>query len=568
MMVRIRFLPEDKVVDVEQGLTILEAAQRAQVVIESPCNGAGICGKCRVRLPGLAPGAVRESASSRISDEDEGVGFYSACHTEVYADLTVERLDGEGRRLIEVLKEGESLPVLLDPFVRKEFLERERETHVYAGQTRVTVEQGDTRDRTFGLAVDIGTTTLVASLIDLTTGQELSSVSSLNPQSLHAQDVLSRIKRASTDEGLRLMHMSFAVELNRMVGQMTATTGVKRENIYEAVYSGNTCMLHLACAVDPGSLGRHPYKPSLNGDEHLPASVVGLSIAPEGLVYLPPIISGFVGADITSGILATGFHADEATTLFADIGTNGEMVLCHRGRLLAASAAAGPAFEGMNISCGMRARVGAVEEVVIDPAGSMTVKTVGGAEATGICGSGLLDAIAGLVRHGLVTREGRLLQSGEGNGGSPVASRLGERNGSRAFFLTDSVYVSQKDVRQVQLAKGAMRTGIEFLLKHAGVEAWQVDSVLVAGAFGYHARVQSLVDVGLLPESFLGKIRLVGNTSKSGGIAYLLDRESRGRMRSVAERTKVIELADCAGFDRAFVHSLAFDKRKPGAGVE
>src|SRR5208283_2494475 len=200
--------------------------------------------------------------------------------------------------------------------------------------------------------------------------------------------------------------------------------------------------------------------------------------------------------------------------------------------------------------------------------GDILIKTVEGSEARGICGSGLLDVISVLVRHGLVTREGRLLQSGERDEGSPLASRLGEKNGSRVFLLTDSVYVSQKDIRQVQLAKGAMRTGIEFLLKHAGVEAWQVDSVLVAGAFGYHARVQSLVDVGLLPESFLGKIRLVGNTSKSGGIAYLLDRESRGRMRSVAERTKVIELGDCAGFDRAFVHSLAFDKRMPGAGVE
>jgi uncharacterized 2Fe-2S/4Fe-4S cluster protein (DUF4445 family) len=302
----------------------------------------------------------------------------------------------------------------------------------------------------------------------------------------------------------------------------------------------------------------------MEGDRHVPAHLLGLSAAPHALVYLPPIISGFVGADITSGILATGFHASKVTSLFIDIGTNGEMVLCHDGVLLATSAAAGPAFEGMNISCGMRAGEGAVEEVMIDSSEDMIVKTVGDTEARGICGSGLLDVIAVLVRRGLISREGRLLQSDGQNGRSPRAARLGEKNGTRVFCLTDSVYVSQKDIRQVQLAKGAIRTGIEFLLKHAGVDASHVDALLVAGAFGYHSRTQSLVDIGLLPESFLDKIRLVGNTSKSGGVAYLLNRASRGRMRSVAEATKVIELADCTGFDRAFVQSLAFDKGMTG----
>ena len=231
---------------------------------------------------------------------------------------------------------------------------------------------------------------------------------------------------------------------------------------------------------------------------------------------------------------------------------------------MATSAAAGPAFEGMNISCGMSAREGAVEEVFLDPAGSVTVKTLGRTEARGICGSGLLDAIAGLVRRGLVTREGRLLSPDGRNNGSPLAKRVGEKNGTRVFFLTDSIYISQKDIRQVQLAKGAMRTGIDFLLKQAGVDASCVDSVLVAGAFGYHSRITSLVDIGLLPESFLGKIRLVGNTSKSGATAYLLNRESRTRMRFVVRGARVIELADCAGFDRAFIRSLAFEKAAAG----
>jgi uncharacterized 2Fe-2S/4Fe-4S cluster protein (DUF4445 family) len=352
--------------------------------------------------------------------------------------------------------------------------------------------------------------------------------------------------------------------MNRMIGEMTARSGVKRENIYEVVYSGNTCMLHLACATDPRGLGRYPYKSALPGDQYLPARLLGLSIAQHATVYLPPIISGFVGADITSGILATGFHAREGTTLFIDIGTNGEMVLCHNGLLAAASTAAGPAFEGMSIACGTRACEGAIEAVLVDPSGELAIETIGDTEANAICGSGLLDAVAVLVRHGLITREGRLVRPEGQNGRHPLAARLGEKNGTRVFFLTNSVYVSQKDIRQVQLAKGAIRTGIEFLLKDAQVDPSRVESVLVAGAFGYHSRIMSLIDIGLLPESFLGKVRLVGNTSKSGGVAYLLNRGSRGQMRSVADGTEVIDLADCAGFDPAFVQSLAFHKGAPG----
>ena len=565
MMVRVRFLPEDKVVEVEQGATILEAARAAPVVIESPCDGAGTCGKCKVKLTGLLPGAARESSSSCFSsDGGQGRGFYLACHTEVFGDVTVEKPDG-GERLIDALKEGDGVPISLDPFVRKEFVEKEGQTRIFAGQAIVAVEEGDTRDRTYGLAVDIGTTTLVASLVDLTTGEEISSACALNPQSLHAQDVLSRIKLASTEEGLRMMHTTLVAEMNRMIGEMTARNRVGREHIYEAVYSGNTCMLHLACATDPRGLGRYPYKSALPGDQYLPARLLGLSLAPHARVYLPPIISGFVGADITAGILATGFHAREGTTLFIDIGTNGEMVLCHEGLLAATSTAAGPAFEGMSIACGTRACEGAIESVTVDPSGALAVKTIGDTEARAICGSGLLDTVAALVRHGLITREGRLVGPDRHNGRHPLAARLGEKNGTRVYFLTDSVYVSQKDIRQVQLAKGAIRTGIEFLLKHARVDPSQVESILVAGAFGYHSRIISLIDIGLLPESFLGKVRLVGNTSKSGGVAYLLNRGSRGRMRSAADGTTVIDLADCAGFDRAFVQSLAFHKGTPGS---
>ena len=485
MTVRVRFLPGEKVVEVEQGVTVLEAARIASIVIESPCDGAGTCGKCKVRLTGASPDAAKEASPSCPGGEKKRADSYLACQTEILADVTVERMDCEEGQSIDALREGEALPIALDPFVRKEFVESEARTLVYTDQTIAAIEEGDTRDRIFGLAVDIGTTTLVASLVDLAKGKEISSASSLNPQSLSGQDVLSRIKLASTGVGLHIMHAAFAAEMNRMIDEILAASGVARGDIHEAVYSGNTCMLHLACAIDPSGLGRYPYRSALQGDQYLPAHALGLAIAPQALVYLPPIISGFVGADITSGILATGFHTLKGATLFIDIGTNGEMVLCHEGRTEATSTAAGPAFEGMSIACGMRAGDGAIESATVDESGDLALKTIGDGEPRGICGSGLLDIAALLVRHGLVTREGRLVQPDRRNGCSSLAARLGEKDGTRVFSLTDSVYVSQRDIRQVQLAKGAIRTGIELLLKSAGMDASEVDTVLVAGAFGY-----------------------------------------------------------------------------------
>jgi uncharacterized 2Fe-2S/4Fe-4S cluster protein (DUF4445 family) len=315
-------------------------------------------------------------------------------------------------------------------------------------------------------------------------------------------------------------------------------------------------MLHLVAGVNPRSLGRYPYTPVLRGGEYVTARDVGFSLPGTARIYFPPIISGFVGADITAGILATGFHREPGTVLFIDIGTNGEMVLSINGRLIATSTAAGPAFEGMNIACGMRAAEGAVEKFSIGGDGRLSVGAIGDAKPAGICGSGLVDVVGELVAHGVLDRNGRFSR----NGHIPdlIRERMCFENGKSTFRISDEVFLTQQDIRQVQLAKGALRSGIDILLAGNGLKYSDVDRVLIAGAFGFHLRTKNLVRIGILPAELEGKIDLVGNTSKPGACALLMDRSLRLEALRMVDRVNVIELANEPGFERTFIGNLAF----------
>ena len=281
--------------------------------------------------------------------------------------------------------------------------------------------------------------------------------------------MLSRIKLGSDAQGLALLNAEVIAEINRLIASLAIEAGIPRRRIYEAVMAGNTCMLHLAARVDPEPLGRYPYTPTLTGDVHYPARALGLIISPFGLVYFPPVVSGFVGADITAGMLSASLADEKGVTLFVDIGTNGEMVLARDGRLQATSTAAGPAFEGMNIACGMRAARGAIERVSLD-GGEVNVRTIDDAPPAGLCGSGLLDAVAELAVHGIIETPAALPKI-RGLLPPGLQSRFGERDGKPAFHLTPDIYLSQGDIRQVQLAKGAVRAGVDVLLRRNGLTA-------------------------------------------------------------------------------------------------
>lgn len=555
-MVRVNFQPSNLSIEVEKGTTILEAARRAGVLIESPCNAAGTCGKCKVKVDSQSLARIMQKGEHGLSQEEKIQGYVLACQAYLEGNIDVEIIQEEKNQNLKILSAGKSLALELDSYIKKEFNQTENLTRVYAGKELLAVEAGDTEMANYGVVVDIGTTTVVVSLVQLNTGEELAFTTSLNPQSLQAQDVLSRIKFASEENGLAIMHNELLKEINRMIDQIVRETNLCRDNIYEAVFSGNTCMLHLAIRVSPYSLGQYPYTPKVKGGNQLSAANLGLDISQVGLIYLPPVISAYVGADITSGILATKLYEQEGVNLFVDIGTNGELVIGVNGQLTAASTAAGPAFEGMNIACGMRAGSGAIELFNVEENGAITIKTIGGGGATGICGSGLIDIVGELVDHGIIGQNGRLLENSKE--ASPLGEKLVRSNGKLVFNLIDQVFLSQKDIRQVQLAKGAIRAGIELLLKDKGLQPIDVDRVLIAGSFGYHLRAESLINIGLLPKEFLGKIEFLGNTSKSGGQAILLNQRYRKQMEDLVREVEVLELANCQDFQQIFVDCLNF----------
>lgn len=558
-MAKVAFYPSQKTIQVPEGTTILEAARMAGVIIESPCNAVGVCGKCKVKLDDDSLNNVKQSGNHHLSREEERLGYALSCETEIWGDITVEVEEVcHQNKTLKVLSHGESIDIELDRLVTKAFLPQENITMVYAGGEFIGSEQGDTENQIYGVVVDIGTTTLVTSLVNLNTGEELESSSALNPQSVHAQDVLSRITFASNEEGLEVMYSTVIEEINRMIAELSQNAGVAREYIYEVVFSGNTCMLHLATRVNPQSMGKYPYIPEIWGGNYLKAADFGLGISKFGLIYLPPVISAYVGADITSGILASGLRKLPGVTLFVDIGTNGEMVIGFDGRLSATSTAAGPAFEGMNITCGMRAGSGAIEHFNIDLDGNVSVRTIGNSLPVGICGSGLLDIVGELVANKIINKSGKLVSPDEEGFPLSISERLIKQDGKTVFTVTENVHLSQKDIRQVQLAKAAIRAGIEFLLQSKGITALEVDRVYIAGSFGYHLREKSLINIGLLPSEFEGKIEFIGNTSKSGGKAFLLNQSYRKDMEEMVKQIDILDLADSKDFDRVFVSCLNF----------
>ncbi|BCG47678.1 probable electron transfer protein [Citrifermentans bremense] len=557
-MVTVLFLPEGTSVRVAAGTTILEAARAAGITIDSPCNGAVVCGKCAVTLPPQDLERVVEKGAHQLSPEERGRGQVLACAAEVHGDIAVLVAEGQSLRDLKIASQGESATVQLAPHITKEYMPERGVTRVYGGGYLLSEEDGDTAKESFGVVVDIGTTTLVVSLVDLAKGSELAAASALNPQSRHAQDVLSRIKIGSEPRGLEKLRSGVIGEINRLIDQVASAAEIGRNRVYEVIFSGNTCMLHLAAGVDPASLGKYPYLSTLACAAWIPAAGTGIDIAPEGLIYLPPIISGYIGADITAGLQAVRLHESEETVLFVDIGTNGEMALCRNGKIWATSTAAGPAFEGMNIRYGMRAGEGAIERCSVSADGSLELRTIAGTEAVGICGSGLMDIVAELVAHKVIGRNGKFVEPDHPALSPKLAERLVERDGRPVFLLTDNVWLSQKDVRQVQLAKGAIRAGVEFLLREAAVPASELKQVLIAGSFGFHLTAESLTTIGLLPAATAGRIRFVGNTAKSGGEAFLLNHEVRREMSELVEQVQVVELANCTDFDRVFVEALSF----------
>lgn len=516
-------------VSIHAGATLIEAAGRAGIILNSVCGGKGTCGKCLVKV---APD-VRE---------------VPACQYRVEGDLIVTVPTGS--RLFEhkILAEGIAPPTKIQPDIFRKYLK--------AG-SGVAV---------FGLALDIGTSTVVAKLIDMVTGQVKGTQCGTNPQTQFGDDVISRISYARTETTLRRLHKLIVDCINELVGRLCEQAAINPNDIYEMSVVGNTTMNHIFLKLPVEQLGQAPYKAySLQAHDCSPPEL-GLRMNPSGNVHTVENIAGFVGSDTTAVALATDMDSAETPTLAVDIGTNGELVLAAGGKLYAASCAAGPAFEGARITCGTRAVQGAIQGV-IENDGDMDLDVIGGGTARSICGSGLIDAVAVMLESGIIDSSGRFVEREKLETRVPAAilSRIIEQEGQPAFVLAcgregggQDVVLTQADIRQVQLAKGAIRAGIKLLLKKVGIEEFDVQKLLLAGAFGNYIRRESALRIGLLPHVPPERIHFVGNAACTGAEMTLLSSQCRDHAQRLARKIRYVEIAHEEEFADVFAESMAF----------
>lgn len=606
--VSVTFQPLGRTVHVLPGTRLSEAAAVAGLPLEMPCGGEGTCGKCRVIVRPAPPAGAAELRLLSPAELAQGVRL--ACQNAVQEGLQVEvpqgSLAGYECRILAG-SHTDSLE-LSDPPVRKVWVElpephrgddvsdlarlqralgpleadldvlrqlpevlrqcRFRGTAVLEGPRLLDFEAGDTRSDGFALAVDVGTTTLVAALMDLATGLQRAVSSRLNPQTACGDDVLSRILYAQRPGGLEELRQRVVSAVDEMIGELCTDAATQRRAIYAAAISGNTTMQQLFCGVDPRYLGQVPFVPATSDALQVPAAVLGLHIHPQGRVFVLPVIGGFVGGDTVAGILSTRLSDSPRPALLVDIGTNGEIVLWTGQRLLAASTAAGPAFEGARISQGMRASAGAIEKVVLRN-GDLHLNVIGNAPPIGLCGSALIDAAAELLRAGILTAEGRLLAGDQlpADCPEPLRRRLVADNGKPAVVLaweSDSghgraVTLTQRDFRELQLASGAIRAGIAILLRRAGLDPAELEAVLLAGGFGNFIRRSNAQRIGLLPaEVPRQRIRFVGNTSLAGARWAALSVSARQEAQRLARQTEHVDLSSDPEFHATFARSMIF----------
>ena len=607
--VPVTFQPLGKQARVLKGTRLMEAAAGAGIAIDLPCGGEGVCGKCRVvvRRGACPPNAVERSA---LTQEELEQGYRLACQSSVSGPMTVEIPQTSVLASYhKILARTEGVPqAAADPAIRKQYVElpppdrgsdepdlvrleralgpfqadldllrempgrlREngfRGTAVVAEGRMLDFEAGNTESECFGVAFDVGTTTLVGMLVSLNTDRELAVTSRLNPQTAFGDDVLTRIQHTmESPQGLGELHQAVTEACDEMIGELAEQAGIARQRVYELTFSGNTTMLHLLCRIDPRSLGEVPFVPATGNHLLVEARGLGMRIHPRGRAYVLPVIGGFVGGDTVSGILATGLARAERPTLLVDIGTNGEIVLFAAGELMAAATAAGPAFEGARIMHGMRGSTGAIEKVIID--GQVRTNVIGDAPPLGLCGSALIDLAAGLLRHGILTSQGRLRGPDELPDDVPpeLRRRVVPYDGQVSFMVvpeTESgtgkpIVVTQRDVRQLQLASGAIRAGIDILLKRAGLKPEDLEAVLVAGGFGNFIRRSNAQRIGLLPSQIpRHRIRYQGNTSLAGARLVAVSVRARQLAEELARRTTHVDLSTDPGFQWAFADAMIF----------
>ncbi len=604
---RVTFLPDAAEAWVSEGVTLLQAAAAANVAIDAPCGDRGICGKCRVQLlSSPRPPTLQEK--TLIPSDDLENGWRLACQTTVAGDTVVQVPERTLQPAIVPLSQVTPKPAVQklhvalpapsidDPvsdlsrvhrglngqaggagdvglsFLRSlpGTLEKASYdvTSVAVSGQLIGLEAGDTSCLSYGVAVDLGTTSVVVMLADLSTGTVLGVESRLNGQANFGADVISRIHATMDANSVQPLQRAAVATINAALDALLKKTGVDRNSVYEVVVAGNTCMNHLFLGIDPRSLALAPYQPVVTDPVSTSAAELGLAVNPSGRVYTLPNIAGFVGSDTVAVILATGMHRSDEIKLAIDLGTNGEMVLGNRHRLLSCSTAAGPAFEGAKISCGMRATEGAIERVWID-GDAVKLQVIGGGQPIGVCGSGLLDAVAQMRSAGILNESGRMATPDRDTSGLParLAQRLRFDGKNGAFVLGQrgkrQVALTQGDIRELQLAKGAIRAGISILLKEYGIELADVSEILLAGAFGSFINPASARAIDLVPWMPIERITAVGNAAGQGAAMALLSTDLRAEATEIARFVEYIELSARPDFMDQFMDALGLASATP-----
>ncbi len=544
----ITFIPQGITVSVFDGQTILDAAQKAGVPVDSICGGKGRCGKCLIKILAGEAGEPTGLEQKVLSAEEVQKGVRLACRTQVQQGMEIlvsEEPQNDGLKGKEI-----------DSAVFTDFEARGKKRY----DELLSIESGGIESKSYGLAVDLGTTTVAVYLVDLKSGRILASGAALNKQSPFGADVISRISYAREhSEGLAALQKKAADTINDLLDELSAKNVLARENISLVTMVGNPTMMHLLLGINPQGLAEFPFTPVFSNSVTLAAVEVGLELPSQAKLEILPLVSAYVGADLVAAALAAGLDDLGSPRLLLDIGTNGEMALAFNGQIWACSTAAGPALEGGGITFGRRASPGSISAVTLTD--DVELSIIGSHPAQGLCGSGLVDAVAQMLDKGMIGQTGRLKDVHDLPEDLPPAikRRLSPGKKGRIFRLTPEVYLTQEDIIQLQLAKAAMRAGVEILMAEAGIGFDDLEEILLAGAFGANLRLESLITLGLLPPVPKEKVKPMGNAAGKGALLCLLSEEYHQKALKLARHIHYLELSLNRDFQKRFMEGIKFE---------
>lgn len=583
MAYRIRITPQNKSITAKKNELLADKIQESGINLSLYCNKRGLCGKCLVKIvEGKLP-PLKKMEEFLLEQKKLKKNYRLSCLYKIKGDLSIEIPEESIIQEALILKTGIKLSLPLDPAVKKyhlqlkkpevsspyslmelfkqhfkeknlsipltllkdlgEILNKSRynvTAAVHKDREILSIEPLNTLSQNFGISIDIGTTTLVVELLDLNTGEIVDTLTGMNSQVKYGTDVISRISYALSEEkNLEELRDSIIKTLNRMIARLLKNKKIDSSSVYEVVAAGNTSMNHLLLGAPVETLAAAPYNSVFTCLPELSAHTSGLKINKLGKVYIAPNIKSFVGGDISAGLVATDLEKKKGNFLYIDLGTNGEIVLKKGKEFVATSTAAGPAFEGMNISCGMLALPGAIykAEYKDDNLKTFVIENRG---ASGICGTGLIDIISISLEKGEISPKGTI------------------QNKRKRIDVSANIFLTQKDVREMQLAIAAIKTGIKMILQETNVKLGEIDGIYIAGAFGNYLNIKNSMRIGLLPQIDKEKIIFIGNASLAGARALLLSKQAREKIESLVKRVQFVSLATKPSFQENFIDALEF----------